>query len=38
MKRRETVSVGHRKVKVARIRITDGGRRALETLDWPEAQ
>ena len=26
---RETVSVGHRKIKVARIRITDAGRRAL---------
>ena len=28
--RRETVSVGHRKIKVARIRIADAGRRALE--------
>jgi hypothetical protein len=27
---RETVRVGHRKIKVARIRITDAGRRALE--------
>ncbi len=27
---RETVRAGHRKIKVARIRITDAGRRALE--------
>ena len=27
---RETVRVGYRKIKVARIRITDAGRRALE--------
>jgi hypothetical protein len=27
---RETVRVGHRNIKVARIRITDAGRRALE--------
>ena len=27
---RETVRVGHRKIKVARIRVTDAGRRALE--------
>jgi hypothetical protein len=27
---RETVTVGHRNIKVARIRITDAGRRALE--------
>jgi hypothetical protein len=27
---RETVRVGHRKIKVARIRITDAGQRALE--------
>jgi hypothetical protein len=26
----ETVRVGHRKIKVARIRIADAGRRALE--------
>jgi hypothetical protein len=27
---RETVRVGHKKIKVARTRITDAGRRALE--------
>ena len=27
---RETVRVGHRNIKVARIRITDAGRRVLE--------
>jgi hypothetical protein len=27
---RETVRIGHRKIKVARIRITDAGRRALK--------
>jgi hypothetical protein len=27
---RETVRVGHRNIKVARIRITDAGRRALK--------
>jgi len=27
---RETVRVGHQNIKVARIRITDAGRRALE--------
>jgi hypothetical protein len=27
---RESVRVGHQKIKIARIRITDAGRRALE--------
>jgi hypothetical protein len=33
---RETVRVGYRKIKIARIRITDAGRRALEGY-WTKA-
>jgi hypothetical protein len=35
---REIVRVAHRQIKGARIRITDAGRWALETLHWPKAQ
>jgi hypothetical protein len=35
---RETIKSGDQAIEIARIMITDAGRRALEALHWPEAQ
>jgi hypothetical protein len=35
---RETIKSGDQTIEIGCITITDAGRRALETMHWPEAQ